>query len=263
MHTYRMFDPEDFGYYGSPAEDESFVLMEALDDDGIPMGIGILTYISCEDYELPPMIDKQNTVVIEIEDTDAEPIIPLLRIEEDSTITLANDGDELVLNEVQNDMLARPRCIYTNAGKMEVEQNDGGTILLTKDLTMDGLPPVKLDPKKAINAIKEKAPALLEHTHQWFGNRPPLYPHAKYFEDRDKMVVFIAKSQIPMIDDRVLEGRIPYYYDYRLAEKWDNSNIYGICIVDDTKEHFSMNLVAPSRMPEIKKTMKEMAEITR
>ena len=102
--------------------------------------------------------------------------------------------------------------------------------------------------------MKEKYPALLETTHVRYGNTPPFYPFAKYYESKDKTIVFVARSQIPELSDSLLNGDIPYYYDFFTDVKWDNSNIYGICVVDDSREDkYSIRLVRADVVKEMKK----------
>lgn len=251
---YRVFDPADFGLYGRPAEDESYALLEELDGSGQPVGTAYLTYIGNEEFTDPPTVDFCNFEPFEFHSEGKAPVFDEITVFDTGRVILGMSGNPITLSAKQNELLGTPYCIQTCSSRYNTEFNDGGVTEFKKDLTLEGIQPVKLNGKYCIEAMKEKYPALLETTHVRYGNTPPFYPFAKYYESKDKTIVFVARSQIPELSDSLLNGDIPYYYDFFTDVKWDNSNIYGICVVDDSREDkYSIRLVRADVVKEMKK----------
>lgn len=259
MQEYRIFDPEDFGMYGSPAETEAYAIMEKLDSFGNPTGKAYLAYIGCEDFMDAPMVDLDAIEEIEIDTEGKTPVFEHIYMQRNGGIVLddADEKDQVSLNERQNDILANPYCVRTRNARYETEDNRGGTIIFDRDLTLDGIQPARLNMRKFIEAVNDKFPALLENTHSRYGYQPPFFPCAKYFEDREKMVVFVAMSQLDDISDDMLTGKVPLYYDYNLGEKWTAENTYGICVIDDRTDKYTVRLVRPETLLDIKREREE------
>ena len=257
MQEFRVFNPEDFGMYGSPADTEAYAILEKLDSFGNPTGKAYLTYIGSDDFMDAPMADLDAVEEIEIDTSGKTPVFDHLFMQKNGTIVLDDAQDEIALNERQNDILGIPYCIRTRSARYETEYNDGGAAVFGRDLTLDGIQPVRLNMRKFIEAVNEKYPALLENTHSRYGNTPPYFPNGKYFEDREKMIVFVTMSQLGTISDDMLQGKVPLYYDYNLGEKWTAENTYGICVIDDRTDKYSVRLVRPEKVLEMKREEQE------
>ena len=176
---------------------------------------------------------------------------------QDGTVMM-DPAKEIVLNEMQNELLAYPSTLHTLEGRYVTQFNDESTIIFKKDLTLEGIPAIKLDYQKAVNTIKERYPDLLKTTHERYGNKFPYFPFAKYFEDMDKMVVFMTRSQVMELNDGIIKGEIPFYKNYYLAENWDVNNVYGVCIIDD--DSYKLRLISPKALDKWREAEKNNQE---
>ncbi len=237
MREFSIYDPTKFGMYGAPAGDESYVILK-----DIHSGRSYLTYIITEDLDAPPVIDLDSMEEIEVDYTEQSPVIEHVSMRKDGTIVI-DPAEEIYLNEKQNRILAYPSTLFTLQGRYVTEFNDETTALFEKDLTLEGVPSVKLDYKRVVESIKEKYPDMLKMTHERYGNKFPYFPFAKYYEDIGKMIVFITSSQAMNLDKGILEGRIPFYKNYFLSENWNINNTYGVCIIDDN--NYNLRLISP------------------
>lgn len=237
MREFSLYNPEDFGMYGAPAGDESYVILKEHNTNK-----AYLTYIITDDMDAPPMIDIDSMEEIHTIFEDKSPIFEHISMRKDGTIMMDTES-EIVLNEKQNEMLAYPSTLYTLNGRYVTNYNSESTVVFKKDLTLEGVPAIKLDYQKVVNTIKERYPDLLKMTHERYGNKFPYFPFAKYFEDMDKMVVFMTKSQVMDLNAGIIDGSIPFYKNYYLAESWDKNNVYGVCIIDENS--YKLRLISP------------------
>lgn len=237
MREFSLYNPSDFGMYGAPAGDESYVILKDLNSDK-----SYLTYIVTDDIDAPPEIDLDSMEEIKADYEGKTPVINHISMRKDGTIMM-DSAEEIVLSELQNEMLAYPSTLYTLEGRYVTQFNNESTTIYKKDLTLEGVPAVKLDYKRVVETIKEKYPDLLKMTHERYGNRFPYFPFAKYFEDMNKMVVFMTKNQALNLNEGLLDGSIPFYKNYYLAESWNTENVYGVCIIDE--ESYKLRLISP------------------
>lgn len=240
MREFELYNPTDFGMYGAPAGDEAYAILR-----DIHTGKAYLTYIITDDMDAPPVIDLDSMEEIHTVFEDKTPVFEHISMRKDGTIMMDPDK-EIVLNETQNEMLAYPSTLYTLEGRYVTQFNDESTIIFKKDMTLEGIPAVKLDYQKVVNTIKERYPDLLKTTHERYGNKFPHFPFAKYYEDMDKMIVFMTSSQAMNLNDGIIKGQIPFYKNYYLAENWDINNVYGVCIIDDN--NYKLRLISPKAL---------------
>lgn len=240
MREFAVYDPQDFGMSGTPADDEACVVLRDINN-----GKTYLTYIYTEDLDSPPTIDLDSIEEIISDIEEKRPVINHICMRKDGTVVM-DSAEEIVLSERQNKLLAYPSTLFTLEGRMVTQENSGSITLFNKDLTLEGIPATKLDYKRVSETIKEKYPDLLAPTHETYGNRFPYFPHAKYFEDKDKMVVFVTKQQVMQMDQRLLNGEIPFYNNYYLAEKWDINTTYAVCIIDE--KDYKMRFISPKAL---------------
>ena len=237
MREFEIYDPQDFGMTGVPAGDEAYAVLR-----DIHSGKMYLTYIITEDLDSPPVIDLDSMEEFREDCEDIAPVFNHICMRKDGTIVMDN-AEQIVLSEKQNRLLAFPSTLSTLEGRLVTQENDGSITLFTRDLTLEGIPAVKLDYKRVTETIKEKFPSLLAPTHERYGNNFPYFPHGKYFEEKDKMVIFVTKGQVMQMNQKMLDGEIPFYMNYYLAEKWDVNTTYGVCIIDE--DDYNLRLISP------------------
>ena len=252
MREFALYNPTDFGMYGAPAGDEAYAILRDLNTDK-----AYLTYIITEDMDAPPIIDIDSMEEIHTVFDDKTPVFEHISMRQDGTVMM-DPAKEIVLNEMQNELLAYPSTLHTLEGRYVTQFNDESTIIFKKDLTLEGIPAIKLDYQKAVNTIKERYPDLLKTTHERYGNKFPYFPFAKYFEDMDKMVVFMTRSQVMELNDGIIKGEIPFYKNYYLAENWDVNNVYGVCIIDD--DSYKLRLISPKALDKWREAEKNNQE---
>ena len=240
MREFAIYNPEDFGMHGAPARDEAYVILQ-----DIVTKKQYLSYVITEDIDSPPMIDIDTMEETYVDLSDKRAVFEHIMMRKDGTIMM-DEAEEIMLSEKQNELLAYPSTLYTTQGRFVTLNNDSMTVLFERDLTLEGIPAVKLDYVKTTNLIKERYPDLLRGTHERYGNKYPYFPFAKYYEHNDKMVIFMTKSQVMNINPKILSGDIPFYKNYFLAEKWDISNTYGVCIIDEKSEN--LRLISPKAL---------------
>ena len=247
MREFAIYDPEEFGMHGgSPAADEAYVIIKDLNSDK-----SYLTYIITEDIDAPPVIDLDSLEEIQVDYEEKQPAISHISMRKDGTIIM-DSAEEIFLNEKQNELLAFPSTLFTLEGRMVTQYNGEYSTLFTKDLTLEGIPATKLDYTKTTHVIKERYPELLKMTHERYGNKFPYFPFAKYYEDKEKLVVFVTKKQALQMNDEIISGNIPFYKNYYLAESWDINNTYGVCIIDE--ETYKLRLISPKSLNQYKET---------
>lgn len=237
MREFSLYDPTDFGLYGNPAGDEAYVILKDLNNDKT-----YLTYIIIDDIDAPPMIDLDSMEEVVVDMENKTEVFKHIAMRKDGTVMM-DPAEEIFLNEAQNRLMAYPSTLHTLEGRFVTQFNNEGPTIYKKDLTLEGVPAVKLDYKRVVDTIKEKYPALLQMTHERYGNRFPYFPFAKYFEEMKKMVVFMTKSQAMELNESIINGQIPFYRNYYLAENWDINNVYGVCIIDENQ--YSLRLISP------------------
>ncbi len=237
MREFSVYDPSDFGLHGTPAGDEAYVILKDLNNNK-----SYLTYIVTDDMDAPPVIDLDSMEEIVIDTDDKTPVFAHISMRKDGTVMM-DSGNEIILNEKQNMMMAYPSTLYVLEGRFVTPYNDESTTVFQKDLTLEGIPAIKLDYKRVVETIKERYPDLLKNTHERYGNKFPYFPFAKYYEDMDKMVVFLTRSQTMNLHEGIVKGQIPFYKNYYLAENWNINNVYGVCIIDENE--YSLRLISP------------------
>lgn len=240
MREFAIYDPEEFGMYGSPAGDEAYVILKDIHTNKT-----YLTYIMTEDIDAPPVIDLDSMEEIVIDLEDRSPVISHISMRKDGTVMMDN-AEKIVLSEKQSEILAYPSTLYTMQGRMVTLDNESGTTVFERDMTLEGIPSVKLDYMRATKAIKDKYPDLLMSTHERYGNKYPYFPFAKYYDTMDKAVVFMTKEQVMNLNPYILRGEIPFYQNFFLAEKWDINNTYGVCIIDE--KDYNLRLISPKSL---------------
>lgn len=245
---YNVYEPGLFGLHGSPDVDESLAVLAEV-KDGAETGNALLCYIYRSDPSDPPMadLDMAEKFVMPERDRSVRPVFENMQVNDDGTTVLQTGSRVVILSEEQERMLACPGCINTSSGKYYIDRSEREPVY-RKDESFESIPGKKLDMREFARAVSEKYPALLEKTHTYYGNTYPMFPNAKYFEDRDKMVVFIAKSQLGDVSESVLDCKVPLFRDMEREDDWDLKNTYGICIIDDTKEKYSVSLISPFKL---------------
>ena len=244
MREFTIYDPKNYGMSGSPAYDEAYVILH-----DVNLNKSYLAYVYTTDYDSPPEIDidtMQELTGLELKN----PVMEHVYMQRDGEVILKDYGGDMVLNEAQNDLLARPSVIRTEKGRYLTERNDGGAVLFSKDITLDGITPEKLDMRAFAEAVRKKSPKLTEMTHERYGNKYPFFPNAKYFEDTNEMIVFVTRSQIQEIDDSTLRGTAPLYQNVYTGEKWNVHNITAVCVVDE--KTYDVWIMNPSLLKEWK-----------
>lgn len=253
MREFSIYNPEDFELQGSPAPDEAYAVLRDKSDNKY-----YTAYIYTDDIDAPPQIDIESMEEIQpVADIDRmEPVFRHISMRKDGTIVMDN-AENISLTSIQNDILARPSTIFTLEGRYVTEANDGGSVVLYKDLTLEGTPAQKVDTQKAIDAISDIHPDLLKNTHERYGNTFPYFPFGKYFEKEDQMIVFITTTQLLKMDDKLLKGEVPFYQNFYLAEKWDINTAYAVCVLDD--HNYKARLLRPSSLLKIRDQMIQSA----
>lgn len=248
MKRYDVYAPETFGFHGMPNDDESFAVFVEVDAEGRETGEGMLAYVVNEEYMVPPYVDLDTAepFVVEEDMTEGfEPVFSGMELSDMGSIKLQAMPKIFSMTAEQTRLLAEPNVIDTAKGRYWMENMDASETMFKKDESLEAMRPVSLNMRKFNFAVQERYPALLEHTHSWYGHKYPNFPNAKFFENKDKMVVFIAQSQLKDVSPGVLNASTPIFRDWMTEEDWSLRNIYGVCIVDDTTNHYTVKLVSP------------------
>ena len=252
MKRYAVYEPEDFGFKNTPSVDESVVVLVELNDNGSLSDRGMVTYICCDDWETPPFVDLNSGENFEVTPDMIQNITPVIDVievnGESGDINLREKGNTVIVTREQYEILASPECLSID-NKLFWRDEAEEDMIYRKDATLANIEPIRLDMSKYYSAVKKKYPALLEKTHSFCGKSYSEFPNAKYFEDRDKAVVFITASQLPEISEKVIMGEEALFRDFSAGWDWNVNNVYGICIIDDSDpQKYEIKLVAPSSL---------------
>lgn len=228
VREFTIYDPQEYGMSGSPAYDEAYVILH---DENL--GKSYLAYVYTSDFDSPPEIDIDTMQEITGDLELKEPVMKNVFMQRNGEIVLKEYGRDFILSDQQNELLARPSVINTESGRYVTERNDGGAVLFSKDLTLEGIRPEKLDMRAFSEAVRKKNPKLTEMTHERYGNKYPYFPNAKYYEETNEMIVFVTRAQIQEIEDMTLTGKAPLYSNIFTGEKWDINNVSAVCVVDE------------------------------
>lgn len=241
----NLYPAEEFGYHSEADIDESYVVAVRLDERGVETGEAYRLYLYLEDYMIPPFADTESMQRVDLSDRPAGimPTIHNAEIREDGRLFLRISDDRWMMNEKQQDLLVMPLCVATDHGEYWVSEDHDR--LLIRDESLQSVSSKTLDQGECFRILHEKFPELLQQTHTRYGNRLPELPAAKYFEEQDKTFVFVAKSQLDQISDRVLDGTEPFYRDRETGDKWNIRNTAGICIIDDTGDRYDAEVISP------------------
>ena len=252
MTRYAVYSPDDFGLKNTPSDDESVAVLIEIGDDGEPTGHGMATYICCDDWETPPFVDLNSSEGFEITKDmliDISPVVTCIEVNgQTGDINLPVMENTVVITREQYDILASPECL-SMGNRIFWRDETEEDMVYRKDTTLASIEPLRLDQSMFYEAVREKYPALLEKTHSFCGRSYSEFPNAKYFEDRDKAVVFIVASQLSEIPEKVITGEEPMFRDFSSGCDWSVNNVYGVCIIDDTSsEKYEVKLVVPTSL---------------
>jgi hypothetical protein len=228
MREFQIYDPTEYGMSGSPAFDEAYVLLHDINLDKT-----YLAYIYTSDYDTPPEIDLDTMQELTGDIELNNPVMRHICMKRNGEVVLDDQGTDIMLSESQNRLLAYPSVLITDKGRYLTEKNDSGAVHYTKDLTLDGITPKKLDMRAFTEAVNKISPVLTHLTHERFGNRYPMFPNAKYYDETGQMYVFVTRGQIQEISDETLKGKAPLYYNAYTGDEWTVNNVTAVCVIDE------------------------------
>lgn len=247
---YNIYPAEKFGISGVPDTDESYAVLIRLNDSGIETGEALAVYIVNDDPYMPPNADMATASPVDIQNRP-DGVLPTFHnvdIDDDGRMVLPVHGKTWELNREQKELMVNPQTLHTDRGEFWLSGRGGN--IMAKDESFISIPAIRMDQNEFYRVLNEKYPALLERTHTRYGERFPILPGAKYFEEQDKTVVFIAASQLKYVSEKVLDGDEVFYRDRSNGDEWDLHNTYGVCIIDDLHDpgHYEAKLISPYQL---------------